>query len=57
MELKLGIDQLNMKPEAQQIDDKIWLEREKSEMSIRQLQEKHSPSIVSNDAKSSRCVQ
>mmetsp|Transcript_58626 Transcript_58626/g.69936 ORF Transcript_58626/g.69936 Transcript_58626/m.69936 type:complete len:151 (+) Transcript_58626:79-531(+) len=57
MELKLEIDQLNMKREAQRINDRIWLEREKSLMSIRQLQAKQSASIVSNDAKSSRRVQ
>ena len=48
---------MNMNREAQRINDRIRLEREKLEMSIMQLQAKQSASIASNDAKSSRRVQ
>ena len=57
MEIKLQKDELAMKHKAQRNGDRIWLEREKSEMSIRQWQAKQSASIASNDAKSSRHVQ
>ena len=55
--MKHHIEDLGMKREIHHVKDKICLEKEKTEMNLRQMDAKFSASETCNKAKPSRCVQ
>ena len=57
IEIKHETVLLGMKREAQQVNDRIWLKREKAKMIMNQMEAKYLASVAPNDTKSKICTQ